>query len=295
LGNALVSYFLNHWTNIQIIVYSRDEWKQAEMAERINDKRVRFFLGDVRDKDRLKRAMCGVDTVIHAAALKRVDAVSYNPAEVIKTNVLGTQNVCEAAIDERVTRLVVVSSDKAVNPQNIYGASKFMAEQYAIAANAYSPHGTKISCVRYGNVLGSRGSVVLIWKALLDQGKKLPVTNIDATRFLITFEQAVELIEQALASMEGREIFIPYLRGAKITDLAEAMGGEWYETELRPGGEKIHESLLTEEECWRTLSFAGCLVVKPFYKGERRPPYRSDNDLMTVGEIRALLEGNGFA
>ena len=300
LGQALTRRHLSDSRLRKLIVFSRDEWKQAEMAEQFPDSRLRFFLGDVRDPHRLKRAMYDVSHVIHAAALKRVDAVSYNPSEVVQTNVLGTMNVIDAAISEAVAKVIVVSSDKAVSPTNIYGASKFMAEQYAVDANAYGrPQGTVISCVRYGNVLGSRGSVVHVFKKMAQNGG-IKLTDPRCTRFLITFSQAVDLIGRAFASMRGGEIFVPRLPTIGIYDLARVMSppyGEFPTSGLRPGGEKLHEVLLNDEEISRTVQVNGEFVVNgtgvslpaDFHYSSDTNPWR-----LTRDEIAELLQSEGY-
>lgn len=290
----------------RICILSRDEWKQAQMAQEYPDDRLRWFLGDVRDLPRLTEAFHGVDMVIHAAALKRVDAVAYNPSEVIATNVLGTQNVIRAAIAARVGRVLLISSDKAVEPTNIYGASKMCAEWLAVASNVYAyPQGTRVSVVRYGNVIGSRGSVVELWRALGVGGGSIPITDKRCTRFWITMEQAVQLIQDALKLMDGGEIFVPDLPSMRIVDLAEAIapGAEQREIGLRPGGEKLHEKLLNQEEVARTVWVNGLYVVRPalnYWGGTPRHgdavrpdwEYVSDRNgrWVTVEEMREMLK-----
>ena len=302
LGRALTAHFLQQDRVRKLIVFSRDELKQAEMAEEFTDPRMRFFLGDVRDRERLKRAMYDVSHVVHAAALKRVDAVCYNPSEVIKTNVEGTVNVIDAAIDEAVAKVVVVSSDKAVNPQNVYGASKFMAEQYAVESNSYGrPQGTMVSCVRYGNVLGSRGSVVHVFKRMAANGG-IKLTDPRCTRFLITLKQACRLIEDAFTEMKGKEIFVPKLPTVGIEDLAAViqLGRQSFEvTGLRPGGEKLHECLLTDEEIGRTVAHDGKYVVNGRPGFAALPAdFRYSSDInpwrLTRDEIADLLRAEGY-
>lgn len=241
----------------RVVAYSRDEVKQAALAQEFADcPALRLFLGDVRDPARLQIAMAGVDTVIHAAALKRVDAGAYSPSEMIQTNIMGTMNVVNAAIHARVHSVIMVSSDKAVAATNIYGASKFCAETYAVQANAYGcAVGTKIAAVRYGNVLGSRGSVVHIWRDQIAKHLPLTVTDRRMTRFIMTIEQAVALIWFARRTMVGGEVFVPVLPSAVMPDLARAVAGGYPMTftGLRPGGEKLAESLLNEEEPSRTF------------------------------------------
>jgi UDP-N-acetylglucosamine 4,6-dehydratase len=291
----------------RVCIFSRDELKQAQMAADLPDPRLRFFLGDVRDPGRLAQACHGIDTVVHAAALKRVDAIAYNPSEVIKTNVLGTQNVVEAAAGAGVGRIIVVSSDKAVKPTNIYGASKFMAESAAVAANAWThPRGTKVSAVRYGNVLGSRGSVVGIFRRQAAQGGPLRLTDPRCTRFWLTLAQAVTLIRHAADTMQGGEIFVPRLPSMLVFDLARAVAGEGmaYETVgLRPGGEKLHETLVAAEEADRTYldGDSGYLIAPPVQTWGKvdswgvpvRPGFSLEsnrNDAwLTVDQMRGML------
>jgi UDP-N-acetylglucosamine 4,6-dehydratase len=250
-----------HWlstTDHRLIVFSRDELKQAQLKEKFPDPRLDCFLGDVRDLPRVELAMgAHPDAVIHAAALKRVDAVCHDPDEILKTNILGTRNVLHAVREQGVAKCLLISTDKACYPTTVYGASKLTAEILSTAFNAYSyPHGTCSASVRYGNVLNSRGSVVPIWRQQRDQGLPLSITDPRMTRFLITFPQAIALIEYALETMEGGEVFVPRLKAASMIDMAHALAGEHYplhEIGLRPGGEKLHETLLTEEEYPHTV------------------------------------------
>ena len=266
LGNALVRHILTTQVN-RIACLSRDEVKQSQMAQRFTDHRLRFFLGDVRDVDRLEQAFHSIDMVIHAAALKRVDRVAYDPSEAVKTNILGTQNVISAAMRAKVKKVLLISSDKAVEPQNIYGATKMTAEWLAVMSNVYTyPQGTKVSAVRYGNVIGSRGSVVELWQAAVANGEPLQLTDDRCTRFWITLAQAVQLVMTALEQMDGGEIFVPVLPSMKLTDLAEAIAPSPYPrfvTSLRPGGEKLHETLLNQDEVQRTVLAGGIFVVNP--------------------------------
>ena len=315
LGRALVAEFLADPSVVRVKILSRDEWKQAELATQHPDPRLECLLGDVRDEARLRDAFRGMDTVIHAAALKRVDKVAADPDEALLTNVLGTRHVCRAARETGVGRVVVVSSDKAVMPTNFYGGTKFLAEQIAIRSNVYGyPRGTRVSVVRYGNVLGSRGSVLSHWRAQAAAGGPLTVTDPHCTRFVITMPQAVALIRVALDTMAGGEVFVPMLPAAALMDLASAVLTEvtpWQDTGLRPGGEKTHEQLLTDEEVWRTLAVpaptlpGGQVYVvtpslptwtAPGWAGTPLPAgtvYRSDVSAWRVGpeELRTLLTG----
>ncbi len=252
LGKKLVKYFLSQTQAKKIIVFSRDELKQSQMQKILlphdADDRLRFFIGDVRDLQRLRRALHGVDIVIHTAALKQVPALEYNPIEAIKTNIYGSQNVVEASIDEGVKKVLLISTDKAAQPINLYGATKLAAEKLFIAANSYGAGKTVFSAVRYGNVIGSRGSIVDL---LLNSSEadKIGITHPEMTRFWITLDQAVELVVFALENMEGGEIFIPKIPSMKLIDLFEAItpGVNRAVTGIRPG-EKIHEDLVNEHE-----------------------------------------------
>lgn len=293
----------------RVVAFSRDEVKQAQLYDEFGHAPgFKLFLGDVRDSQRLGMALRGVDTVVHAAALKRVDAGAYSPSEMVATNVLGTMNVVNAAIQNGVQRVIVVSSDKAVNPTNIYGASKYLAECYGVQANAYGyPTGTRIAAVRYGNILGSRGSVVYVWREQLRQGKAPTVTDARMTRFVMTIEHAVELVLFALANMQGGEVFLPKLPSATINDLLVAAlpgyDGDVTYTGLRPGGEKMAESLLNEEEPCRTTDYSGYYIItpshhdwtaEPHWPGKLVAPdfqYRSDTNpwFATVATLSSLI------
>lgn len=249
-----------------IRVYSRDELKQHEMRQVFGEDIIRYFIGDVRDADRMKRAMEGADIVVHAAALKQVPSCEYNPFEAVKTNIHGAENIIDAAIDVGVKKVVALSTDKAVNPANLYGATKLCAEKIFIQGNAYSgPRGTRFSCVRYGNVIGSRGSVIPLFREQKKTGK-ITITDGRMTRFWITLDQAVELVVTALRHAQGGEIFVPKIPSMKVIDLAEAIASEC-EIEIigiRPG-EKLHESLITEEEGRNTISYNGMYIILPNY------------------------------
>lgn len=247
----------------KVIVFSRDELKQYEMAQAFQDERLRFFIGDVRDRNRLLRAFQGVDVVVHAAALKQVPACEYNPLEAIKTNVGGAENVVDAAIDCNVEKVIALSTDKAVNPVNLYGATKLCSDKLFVHANRYSgPHPTRFSVVRYGNVVGSRGSVIPFFKKLKEAGEPLKITHTDMTRFWITLPQAVEFVLDSLERMRGGEIFVPKIPSMRIADLAEAVdpGGPWDVVGIRPG-EKLHESLISEDEARNTIEYGTHFVV----------------------------------
>lgn len=250
-GRAFITRLLAQGEYDRIIVYSRDEHKQHEMRQTLSDPdlRLRFFLGDVRDKERLTMAMRGVTDVVHAAALKQVPAGEYNPTEFVKTNVVGAMNVVEAAMAQGVQRVLALSTDKACAPLNLYGATKLTAERLFVAANAMSGGETHFSCVRYGNVTGSRGSVVPLWREATKAGGPIPITDPAMTRFWMTLEQAVDFVVRCMARMNGCEVFIPDLESYRVVDLAEAVapGVPLVTVGVRPG-EKLHESLISEHE-----------------------------------------------
>ncbi|GEK33618.1 UDP-N-acetylglucosamine 4,6-dehydratase (inverting) [Kurthia sibirica] len=248
----------------KIIVFSRDELKQYEMAQEFTDSRIRFFIGDVRDKDRLYRAFDGVDIVIHAAALKHVGACEYNPFEAVKTNIHGAQNIIDAAIDQGVEKVIALSTDKACSPINLYGATKLASDKLFIAANAYvGDKKTKFSVVRYGNVVGSRGSVVPFFKKMRETGT-VPVTDERMTRFWITLEHGVQFVIDNLARMQGGELFVPKIPSMNIMDLAKAIAPECKVeiVGIRPG-EKLHEAMITEDDARHTIEFDDYYVIQP--------------------------------
>lgn len=266
-GQKFVERLFNLGICKKIIILSRDEFKQHQMQQKfVSPKLMRFFLGDIRDLSRLQRAFLGVDIVVHAAALKQVPALEYNPLEAVKTNVLGTQNVIDAALDAGVKKVLLISTDKAVNPVNLYGATKLCAEKLLIAANAYRPvkeTSTAFSVVRYGNVLGSRGSIV---EVLNEQKKNCVVTLTDEkmTRFFMTVDQSVDLVLYALRMMRGEDVFIPKLPAMKLPDLISAIapGCEVKVVGIRPG-EKLHEILLNDDEVKRTRDAGKYYIVEP--------------------------------
>jgi len=262
-GEMLVGYLLKESQAKKIIVFSRDEFKQSQMRLRLKDNRLRFFLGDVRDLQRLERAFCDVDIVIHAAALKQVPTLEYNPFEAVKTNIIGSQNVINAAIDQKVKKVLLISTDKAAQPINLYGSTKLCAEKLFIGGNAYAAGKTKFSCVRYGNVIGSRGSIVDI--LLKSQSiEKVHIMDERMTRFWLKLEDSIRLVLFALNHMEGGEIFIPPAPSMKVTDLFDAMAprAEKEFVGARPG-EKIHETLLTNEEAKHSVKFQDYFVIIP--------------------------------
>jgi len=264
-GSAFVERVLSDYMDVTIRVLSRDELKQSQMQERFaGDPRLRFFVGDVRDRDRLRRAMHGAEVVVHAAAMKQVPACEYNPSEAVLTNVIGSQNVVDAAIDSGVGRVIALSTDKAVNPANLYGATKLCEEKLIVQGNAYASHSnTILSCVRYGNVVGSRGSVVPLFRSQVASGT-LTVTDERMTRFWITLDQAVQLVLTGLERMVGGEVFVPKIPSMRVVDLAEAIapGVPVEFTGIRPG-EKLHEALLTADESRHSVDVGDMFVVLP--------------------------------
>ena len=305
-GNKFAEIVLGKHGPRRLVIFSRDELKQSEMQARFGDPRLRFFIGDVRDRERLVRAMHDVDVVVHAAALKQIPACEYNPFEAIQTNVLGAKNVIDAAIDCAVKRVIAISTDKAANPINLYGATKLCAEKLFVQGNAYGyPQGTHLACVRYGNVVGSRGSVIPLFEAQRANGT-VTVTDPKMTRFWITLEQGVEFVIRCLGLMRGSEIFVPKLPSMRIMDLVEAVapGCRVEFVGIRPG-EKLHEVLISDDEGRQTVELEDMFVVEPvlprwgytpWQEGKRLPGayrYASDTNehLLSPGEMRSLVNG----
>ena len=310
-GKAFTRYVLNNYDPKKIIIYSRDEFKQWVMSNEFKDytKKLRFFIGDVRDKERMQRAFEGVDYVVHAAAMKQVPACEYNPNEAIKTNINGAQNVIDCALNSgSVKKVVALSTDKAVNPVNLYGGTKLVSDKLFIAANAYV--GTKdinFSIVRYGNVAGSRGSIIPFFKSIIDNGgKELPITDYRMTRFWISLEEGVKLVIKALEEAKGGETFISKIPSFKITDLAKAMlpDCEMPEVGIREG-EKLHEIMVTVEDSMTTYEYEKHFIVypqmtwnnkqKPDLSGKKVPEgfsYTSGNNTewLSVEELRELVK-----
>lgn len=310
-GKKLVQIVLENYKPEKLIIFSRDELKQFEMSQRWSAKKhpsIRYFLGDIRDKERLIRAFQDVDYIIHAAALKQVPAAEYNPAEFIKTNIIGAMNIIEAALFSNVKKVIALSSDKACNPINLYGATKLCADKLFVAANVYRPVGKDkiFSVARYGNVLGSRGSVVPFFKERAKTGV-LPITDPHMTRFWITLDQGVHFVLKVLELAKGGEIFVPKIPSMKITDLATAIAPNCRHeiVGIRPG-EKIHETLIGEEDSRNTLEYNECFIIRqnfslgegvPDIKDDGRPcsegfSYRSDNnlDVIAIEELRTILK-----
>ena len=305
LGKRLTGKLLAGYKPRKIIILSRDELKQYEMRQDFPAGSLRFFIGDVRDKDRLYRAFDGVDYVIHAAALKQVPAAEYNPFEAIKTNILGAQNVIDAAVDQGVANVVALSTDKAVNPINLYGATKLCSDKLFVAGNSYAgSKPTRFSVVRYGNVVGSRGSVIPFFFKKRASGV-LPITDERMTRFWITLDESADFVLSSLANMNGGEIFVPKIPSAGIMAIAEAIAPEC-KTDvvgIRPG-EKIHEVLISEDDGRHTLEYDGYFVIQPQFpwwgsdrrNGGRPVPrgfvYSSGKnpDVLNVEEIRRVVD-----
>ncbi|MAD53009.1 MULTISPECIES: UDP-N-acetylglucosamine 4,6-dehydratase (inverting) [unclassified Idiomarina] len=309
-GHKFIPMTLEKYNPKKIIVFSRDEMKQWEMAKLFpNDDRLRFFIGDVRDRDRLYRALDGVDYVVHAAATKIVPTAEYNPFECIKTNVNGAMNLIDACIDKKVKGCVALSTDKASSPVNLYGASKLASDKLFVSGNAYAGgHETHFSVVRYGNVMGSRGSVIPFFMSIRDQGK-LPITDDRMTRFMISLEQGVELVWHAFEDMIGGEIYVKKIPSMKVTDLARVVApeAELETVGVRPG-EKLHEQMIGFEDAPYTYEYPEHFKILPaindWHKDPRRIKdgvkvaenfvYSSDNNTewMTDGELQAWLEQN---
>jgi len=309
-GYAFVRMTLDRFNPRKLIIFSRDEMKQWEMAKIFGrDDRVRFFIGDVRDKDRLYRALNGIDYVVHAAATKIVPIAEYNPFECVKTNVLGAMNLIDACIDQGVKQVVALSTDKASSPCNLYGATKLASDKLFIAGNSYSGNtGTRFSVVRYGNVLGSRGSVIPFFMSIKDSGV-LPITDVRMTRFMISLEQGVELVYDAFADMIGGEIYVKKIPSMKVTDIAVAVAPEC-RTEIvgiRPG-EKLHEQMIGTEDAPYTLEYPHHFKILPSINNWFADPnrikggvrvahdfvYSSENnkEWMSVEQLRGWIAGN---
>lgn len=309
-GNAFVSILLQKYKPKKIIIYSRDEMKQWEMAKKYHgNKNVRFFIGDIRDKERLARALEGVDYVVHAAATKIVPTAEYNPFECVKTNILGAMNLIDAAIDKKVKKVIALSTDKASSPINLYGATKLASDKLFTAGNAYSgEHGTLFSVVRYGNVMGSRGSVIPFFISMRDSGK-FPITDKRMTRFMITLEQGVQLVLDAFEDMLGGEIYVKKIPSMNILDIANAVD-ETVEKEIigiRPG-EKVHEQMIGVEDAIYTFEYDEYYKILPaindWFKDTSRIKdgkpvdenfeYTSDNnkEWMTKDDLKTWISEN---
>lgn len=309
-GNTFVPMTLEKYNPKKIIIYSRDEMKQWNMAKKFkDDPRVRFFIGDVRDKERLMRALDGVDYVVHAAATKIVPTAEYNPFECIKTNVHGAMNLIDCCLDRGVKKLVALSTDKACKPVNLYGATKLCSDKIFVAGNSYSGgNGTKFAVVRYGNVMGSRGSVIPFFMETAKSGK-LTITDKRMTRFMISLEQGVELVWHAFDDMEGGEIYVKKIPSMNICDIATAVNKDCEQVEIgiRPG-EKLHEAMISQEDAFYTYEYPEHFKILPqicewstiekMIKGGKRVPegfsYTSDNnkEWMTIPQLQEWIEKN---
>ncbi len=272
-GQAFVKRILANDKTFRVVVYSRDELKQFEMQKELKDERLRFFIGDVRDESRLKRAFKNIDVVVHAAALKQVPAAEYNPDECVKTNVFGTQNVINAALDVGVPKVIALSTDKVCSPISLYGSTKLCAERLLIAANNLSgANGPKFSVIRYGNFIDSRGSITPIFRELAKENKPLPITDLRMTRFWMLLDDAAEFAEECINAMKGGEIFVPKLEPLKLTDIAKMYAPDCqYEIIGIRQGEKLHEILVGDEEVKHTRDIQQCYIIDPVFgrwKGE---------------------------
>ena len=308
-GHTFVPLTLAKYNPRRLVIFSRDEMKQWEMSKLYDgDPRVRFFIGDVRDKDRLARALHGVDYVVHAAATKIVPTAEYNPFECVKTNVLGAMNLIDACIDQGVKRVVALSTDKASSPANLYGATKLASDKLFVAGNAYSGENTKFAVVRYGNVMGSRGSVIPFFMSIANQGA-LPITDPRMTRFMITLEQGVDLVWQAFEDMVGGEIYVKKIPSMKVTDVALAVAPDARHdiVGIRPG-EKLHEQMIGVEDALHTYEYSDYFKILPAIHQWSSDPeringgvkvasdftYSSDTnpEWMSIAALRAWIEQN---
>ena len=293
-GKQFIKTILGQYNPRKVIVYSRDELKQFEMQQMFNQECMRYFIGDVRDGSRLKQAMRDVDFVVHAAALKQVPAAEYNPMECIKTNVDGAKNVIDAAIENEVKKVVSLSTDKAANPVNLYGATKLVSDKLFVAANnIVGKNQTRFSVVRYGNVVGSRGSVVPFFKKLVAVGAtELPITDEQMTRFWITLPQGVDFVLKAFQRMQGGELFVPKIPSSRIVDLASALAPELPHkiVGIRPG-EKLHETMCPADDSHLTLEFADHFVIRPTITFQTPVDY-TENPLGEKG--RPVVQGHEY-
>jgi len=307
-GRKFVKTVLDEYRPKKVIIFSRDEMKQFEMAQQFaGQETIRFFIGDVRDKERLMRAFHEVDYVVHAAALKQVPAMEYNPSEAIKTNIVGAMNIIDAAIACKVKKVVALSTDKACNPINLYGATKLCSDKLFVAANSYSGGtGTKFAVVRYGNVVGSRGSVVPFFKEKMKEGP-LPITDERMTRFWITLEQGVRFVIKSFERMHGGELFVPKIPSMKITDLAEAIAphGKTKVVGIRPG-EKLHEVMISADDARLTKELSDCYVLQPAFHWWSKTNHAEGKDVadgfsyssdtneqwLSIPELQAMIKEN---
>ncbi len=291
-GKSFVKFLLENYNLKKLIVFSRDELKQSQMRKELNDDRLRYFIGDVRDLRRLKRAFRGADMVVHAAALKQVPALEYNPFEAVKTNIIGTQNVIEACIDENVGKAVLISTDKAAHPVNLYGSTKLCAEKLFVSGNAYSGVGCKFIVVRYGNVIASRGSII---ETLLKNGDTgvVNITDERMTRFWMTLQRSMDLVLTALNHGEGGEIFVPKMPSMKLSELFEALVPNCQRNVIgiRPG-EKLHEVLLTEQEAMHSVELEKHYVILPEFLGDEEYKKYLDKGKKLDGNFKFTSDKN---
>jgi len=309
-GQVFVKFLLDKYNTKKIIIYSRDELKHFEMMQKFNELHIEFFIGDIRDQQRFFRALKGVDVIVHAAALKQVPAAEYNPIECIKTNIIGAETVINGAIDAQIERVISLSTDKAANPINLYGATKLCSDKLFIAANHLAgKNGTKFSIVRYGNVIESKGSVIPYFKSLQKKGV-LPITDVRMTRFWITLDQGAEFVDRCLCTMKGGELFVRKSPSMRIVDLATAIAPECKHeiVGIRPG-EKLHEVMVPHDEAIGAIEFKDMIVIKPAFshkmdrdyttyndlkgtKVDENFEYRSDNNdvWITIGELREIIK-----
>ena len=305
-GRNFVPLLLSDPSVGRVVVFSRDELKQYEMKNALGeDDRLRYFIGDIRDQERLRVALRGIDYVIHAAALKQVDTAEYNPMEFVRTNILGSENLIQASLNAGVKKVIALSTDKASSPINLYGATKLAADKLFISSNHYAQAGeTRFSVVRYGNVIGSRGSVVPFFRSIAESGRAIPITDPRMTRFVITLEDAVQFVLSSLDDMTGGELYVPRIPSVRVVDLAEAIapGVPLVHVGIRPG-EKLHEEMISQEDSRRTLAREDSYVVQPTMAmwggrkeiaGQPVPEgfvYSSDtnDEWLSVEEIRSLL------
>jgi UDP-N-acetylglucosamine 4,6-dehydratase len=295
-GVSFVDYLLKSKKNLKkIIIFSRDELKQYNLKKKLlkYNKKLRFFIGDIRDIDRLRSVISDSDTIIHAAALKQVDTCEYNPEECIKTNILGSNNLIKIALEKRINKSILISTDKAVNPINLYGACKLAAEKIFISANTTRGNSNcKFSVVRYGNVINSRGSVIPLFLDLFKKGEKIPLTDERMTRFFITLKEAVGFVDNSIKLMTGGEIFVPKIKSILIKDIILALGAKYYNMGLRVG-EKIHETLVSEEEKLYSTETANSFVIRPLLKAKKVGLHKSYNSFENIfvkrNEIKKIL------
>ena len=291
-GRAFIRTLLAQYSPKRVVVFSRDELKQYEMQQELNAPCMRYFLGDVRDAERVRQAMRGIDLVVHAAALKQVPAAEYNPGECIRTNVNGAENIINAALENNVEKVVALSTDKASSPINLYGATKLLSDKLFVAANNVTgDHRTRFAVVRYGNVVGSRGSVLPFFRRLLQDGAcELPITDVRMTRFWITLDQGVDFVMRSFERMHGGELFVPKIPSARVVDLAEAMapGMPHRLVGIRPG-EKLHEMMISRDDSSHTYEFARHFVIAPSITFNMQCDYACD----AKGEAGRLVE-EGF-